>query len=91
MNGIQLLKEVSERHPGIVRIVLSGQADMASTLAVVGPAHQYLDKPCDAATLRDTIARALALRERISSKAIAGLVAKISSLPSVPHVRSVRL
>ena len=86
MDGLQLLEAVSKRHPEMVRIVLSGQADRDTAIAAVGPAHQYLNKPCDAQTLRDTIDRALTLRTRISSQAIAGLVAKTGALPSVPHV-----
>ena len=48
MNGVRLLEEVRARYPDTIRIVLSGQADRETTLAAVGPAHQYLNKPCDA-------------------------------------------
>lgn len=86
MNGVRLLEEVRARHPDTIRIVLSGQADRDTTLAAVGPAHQYLNKPCDAETLRGTIERALKLRERISSEVITRLVARTDKLPSVPQV-----
>src|SRR5262245_37814840 len=41
MTGAQLLTEVSQRHPHIVRIILSGQADQEDILRSVGPTHQY--------------------------------------------------
>ena len=66
--------------------MLSGQADRETAIAAVGPAHQYLNKPCDAETLRDTIDRALRLRDRASDGAVASLVARTGTLPSVPHV-----
>ena len=86
MDGVSLLHQVRAKHPEVIRIVLSGQADRQSTLAAVGPAHQYLSKPCDAKTLRDTIDRAVKVRERISSPAIVSLVSKVSTLSSVPSV-----
>src|SRR5581483_4445821 len=62
MSGIELLAEVRERYPAMVRMVLSGQSDREITLSSVTLAHQYLAKPCDAATLRATVDRALNLR-----------------------------
>src|ERR1017187_6368046 len=55
MDGAQLLTEVMKRHPDTIRIVLSGHADREAILRLVGPAHQYLSKPCDAEELRNAI------------------------------------
>src|SRR5437867_2356541 len=52
LDGADLLDEVSRTYPDVVRIVLSGQANQESILRVVGPAHQYLSKPCDAEALK---------------------------------------
>jgi len=42
MDGAQLLTETMARHPGTVRIILSGQADQENVLRAFTPAHQYL-------------------------------------------------
>lgn len=86
MSGIQLIETVRTRHPDVVRIVLTGQADRDSTVEAVGCAHQYLSKPCDTETLKTTVDRALQLRERISNDTIASVVSKVRTLPAVPQV-----
>lgn len=86
MDGSQLLTESMNRHPEIVRIVLSGQADQESVLRSVTPAHQYLSKPCDAKILKSTIARACALRETLNQESLVRLVSQVTTLPSLPHV-----
>jgi len=86
MDGSQLLTETMARYPGTARIILSGQADQASVLRAVTPAHQYLSKPCDAETLIATIARAFALRDTLSQEPLMRLVSQVTTLPSLPHV-----
>src|SRR4029077_18612085 len=67
-------------------IVLSGHADRESVLRLVGPAHQYLSKPCDAEELRQAIGRAGALSDLLSSEKLKRLTAQISTLPSLPSL-----
>ncbi len=86
MDGAQLLHEVMRRHPQTVRIVLSGHSDKEAALRSVGPTHQYLAKPCDAETLKETVARACALRELLHSEHLKGLVSQVRTLPSLPHL-----
>lgn len=86
MDGAQLLTEVSQRHPNTVRIVLSGHADRESVLRLVGPAHQYLSKPCDSEELRHAITRAFALRDLLSSDQLKRLASRLGSLPSLPSL-----
>lgn len=83
MDGCQLLTEVARLHPQTVRIVLSGQAERESVLRLVGPAHQYLSKPCTADDLRATIQRAFELRELLSNDRLKQLTTRIKSLPSL--------
>jgi len=47
MNGTQFLSQVREKYPNIVRILLTGQADMKDAIEVVnqGQIHQFLTKP----------------------------------------------
>ncbi len=86
MNGIELLSQVVDRFPQVVRMVLSGTADTEITLSSVTLAHQYLSKPCDAKTLRATVERALNLRVMLNDPGLKQLVSRTHSLPSIPSV-----
>jgi len=82
MDGSQLLHEVMKRYPATVRIILSGQCDRQAVLKCVGPAHQFLSKPCDAETLKTTVARACRLRDHLPDEQTKRVVSSIESLPS---------
>ena len=86
MSGVELLQEVIKQHPQLIRLVLSGTADLELTLQCVSLSHQYLLKPCDAQTLRATIQRAFCLRVLLYNPALRGLIAQLQSLPSIPAV-----
>jgi HD-like signal output (HDOD) protein len=88
MDGAQLLTEVSRLHPQTVRIVLSGHMEHEATLRLVGPAHQYLCKPCATDTLRKAIVRAFGLRELLASEQLKRLAAQIKTLPTLPATQS---
>ena len=88
MDGAQLLTEVMKRHPNTVRIVLSGHADRESILRLVGPAHQYLSKPCNAEELRSAIARAFALRDLLANNQLKQLATQVCSLPTMPALHA---
>lgn len=84
MDGAELLTRVMDRHPHMVRIVLSGEMDRDLTFKTVHCAHQYLAKPCDADTLKATLGRAFALRRLISDRRLKSLLPRLESLPSLP-------
>lgn len=84
MDGITLLETLQETHPDAVRIILTGHADNASYLRTIGPAHQFLSKPCDNQTLIDSIENALGLRQLLQSPELRTLVADSKSLASPP-------
>ncbi len=86
MSGSELLAEVLERYPSIVRIVLSGNLEHDLALRSATAAHQYLVKPCDAATLRATLDAALRIRSLLVSPKLRRLVSRMTSLPSLPSV-----
>lgn len=86
MDGAELLTEVMKRHPAVIRIVLSGYSDREAILRLVGPAHQYLSKPCNADELRDAITRAFALRDLLASEPLKQLAARTKSLPTLPSL-----
>ncbi len=86
MDGAQLLEIVKRDHPQVVRIILSGQLDREMTLKSVRLAHQHLSKPCDAAVLRDALARTFALTRILSHEGLKKVVAQIDALPSMPSI-----
>jgi putative nucleotidyltransferase with HDIG domain len=86
MDGAEVLEQVKTRFPRIVRMVLSGQSDRESILRSVGPTHQYLSKPCDAAELRQKLTRAFALRDLLENPQIKETVCRLETIPSLPAV-----
>jgi HD-like signal output (HDOD) protein/CheY-like chemotaxis protein len=86
MDGTELLAHVRDLHPGMVRIVLSGQSDRDLTLKAAVSAHQYLSKPCDAESLKLTIMRAVALRSTFTDPSLQALVSGAGTLPSIPSL-----
>jgi HD-like signal output (HDOD) protein len=85
MDGAQLLERVRDRFPGVVRIVLSGYCEMASTLRAVPVAHQFLQKPCDAGSLVQAIERACGLSSALQDEAIRRIVGAVGELPCLPR------
>src|SRR5512142_510011 len=49
MTGLEFLKTVRDRHPEVIRIMLTGQADMATAVDAInqGEIYRFLLKPCD--------------------------------------------
>ena len=86
MDGAQLLDEVKNRHPEMVRFILSGYSDKELVMRSVGPSHQYMAKPCEPELLKANLIDAFALRELLSSEALRSLVTGMSSLPSLPNI-----
>lgn len=85
MDGASLLQRVMEDYPRTIRFVLSGQSDRETILRSVGPAHQFLAKPCNADVLKSSIDRAFALRDLLGNTAIQNFVAHIDSIPAMPE------
>jgi HD-like signal output (HDOD) protein/CheY-like chemotaxis protein len=86
MNGAELLAEVMKRHPTTVRLILSGYADKDLILKCVGSTHQYLAKPCNADSLKATIARASSLEDAFHNDRLKTLVCQMGRLPSMPSL-----
>ncbi|NMC21575.1 MAG: HDOD domain-containing protein, partial [Thermogutta sp.] len=89
MNGAEFLGEVRRRHPGTVRLILSGQCDRDAVLDAAGPAHQFLSKPCSAETLRSTIGRICEIQDQLANTEIRAAVARLQALPiHASHLRT---
>jgi HD-like signal output (HDOD) protein len=84
MDGAKLLKKVQESFPSVVRIVLSGHAELETTLRAVPVAHQFLAKPCNPDVLEKVIERACNLQALINDETVRRAVGKTDKLPSMP-------
>jgi HD-like signal output (HDOD) protein/CheY-like chemotaxis protein len=84
MDGGALLQIVSRRHPEMVRLILSGHSESESVMRTVGPAHQFLAKPCAPQLLIEVLKRSIALRKMLGSESLHRLVAGIRNLPTPP-------
>jgi HD-like signal output (HDOD) protein len=84
MSGATLLGAVQQRHPDIVRIIMSAHTDPKLAFRVVPFAHQFLAKPVDPDVLRWTIRRACGLRRLLTSESIRAAVGASNDLPAAP-------
>lgn len=86
MNGIELLNEVKQLYPNMIRIGLSGHTDEALALQSSKTTHQQLSKPCDSEALKETISKAIELKTKIRNDSLNELITKAESLPSLPSL-----
>jgi HD-like signal output (HDOD) protein len=86
MDGVALLERLVERHPRIVRIVLSGHAERESLMRASAVAHQYLSKPCEPDVLKTKVTQAFALSRLLSDARLNELATKLKTLPTVSTV-----
>jgi len=76
MTGSRFLTEVRDRHPDVERIILTGQASTAATIAAINDARvfRFLTKPCSAEDIGSTVLEAISARtERLAVGGDAGL------------------
>jgi CheY-like chemotaxis protein len=61
MTGVELLKEVYQRHPDTVRIILTGFADSENTIRAINDGHvyAYINKPWEPEELKQVVKRAV--------------------------------
>jgi putative nucleotidyltransferase with HDIG domain len=84
MTGADLLHKIYDQYPGTIRFILSGHSDRELIMQSIGFAHQYLAKPCDPETLRNSITRSLVLRNLLGNPYLHSCIARIKSLPTPP-------
>jgi len=86
IDGLHLFTKIKELYPNIVRIILSGYTEKESMLNLPNVAHQFLSKPCDAATLKESIERISKLRTFVNNEKILNLISGISTIPTLPDI-----
>ena len=88
MDGAALLAKVQVLYPDMLRVVLSGYADVPGALRAVPVAHRFLSKPCDANTLRNVLMRSVALHRLLGDVKGRGFVANLGDLPARPETHA---
>ena len=86
MDGVQFLDRIAALWPGTVRIILSGQTERETLLKAIGPAPQFLSKPCSAERLDMVISRALRLRRLLGDGDFLDRIGKMRAIPSPPGI-----
>jgi len=81
MDGTELLQAVAQNHPGVIRFILSGQAEKETILKLVDNVHQYFAKPCNPSKLFDAVSAIMTKRQRINSAEIAHQLTSLTSIP----------
>jgi len=84
MDGATLLAKVKAMQPWAVRMILSGQTELESTMKSVFVAHTFLSKPCDPALLQSVVDRACRLNSTLRSDELRAIAGKVEMLPSAP-------
>lgn len=88
MNGAALLTQVHELYPETVRMILSGQADLESTISAVNEGHifRFLTKPCSEDALRRAVRAGIeqyelvTTRQELLEKTLQGLVETLNDI-----------
>lgn len=70
MDGATFLSEVRLRHPNVVRILLTGQADTQAAITAVnqGQIYRFLTKPCPPEVLLEEIGSAVELNRLVQAE-----------------------
>jgi len=82
----ELLNKIRSKYPKTVRIIAAEEADRERVVKRALGAHQFLQKPFEAATIKDAIERALVLDQYINSDRLRELVSRVRTLPTIPSV-----
>jgi putative nucleotidyltransferase with HDIG domain len=86
MDGTELLNITKQKHPEILRIILSGYQDEIKILRSTLTAHQFLLKPCNAQTIKETIEKTFSFRAKLENQKLIDIINGIGELPSIPEL-----
>lgn len=81
IDGAALLLRCKREFPATVRIVLSGHMELDNALQSIAVAHQFLTKPCDAATVRSVLTRASRMLDLIADPGLRAMLGDLDRLP----------
>jgi DNA-binding NtrC family response regulator len=77
MTGLELMTQVRQAHPNVVRMLLTGRTSFDSAMSAInqGEVHRYLNKPFEPSELRKLVREALARSADLARTSRAGLQA----------------
>ena len=81
MDGTELMQHVAEHFPGVIRFILSGQAEVEKVLQLTGTVHQYFTKPCNPNQLFDAISLIIEKQKQFADE---NLIQHLNRLAFVP-------
>jgi HD-like signal output (HDOD) protein/ActR/RegA family two-component response regulator len=84
MDGATLLREIKQRQPQAVRMILTGQTEQESVMKSVFIAHMFLSKPCEPDFLKRVIDRACSLNVLLNSEELRVAAGRVDLLPAAP-------
>ena len=86
MDGIELLDRVKNAFPQTIRIILSADMDLKTSLQTVRQAHQFINKPSDVGLLKLTIERACCLNRLLTHETLKRQLTRLETLPALPDL-----
>jgi CheY-like chemotaxis protein/HD-like signal output (HDOD) protein len=81
MDGAELLTQVSQRHPQVARVVLSGHIEPAAAIQVAVAGHRFLTKPSDVQSLISVIEQLLVRTSRSHQSEARRIAGGVRSIP----------
>jgi putative nucleotidyltransferase with HDIG domain len=84
--NMQWVNEVGQAFPNIIRFIIAELADKEALAKFITGSHQFLPKPCDAASMHREITRALKLEHWMGNASMKQLVGRIRSFPTIPSL-----
>lgn len=86
INGFDLLRQVKDKYPAIMRVALSGYTDSRAIYKALeeNVAKMYMFKPWDNRELQNTIDKMFQLEEIFTDKKIMDLINNLDDIPTIP-------
>lgn len=82
--SIDFHRQLKERHPNLVRIVIATDKAQEFSLRSALSAHQFVSSPVSPKELVDVVTRACSLRDFVRSKSVLKIVSQVKRLPTLP-------
>ncbi|NJC74267.1 HDOD domain-containing protein [Planosporangium thailandense] len=85
MDGAELLTHVSQRHPEVARVVLSGHTEREAAIRVAVAGHRFLTKPSDTESVIaviDQLTFRTSTMHGVETRRLAGAVRSLPTLPA---------
>jgi len=85
MDGAELLSIVRDEHPQVMRVLMTGNADVSFTSRLVPHAQQFLHKPCQSSHVKAVVERAYELGQRLHDPELKRSLELVTDLPRPPE------